>query len=224
MCLFTMGGSTVNGSLLEFPSLKHPFIVVLSGATKTGKSWFLRDLLNFKNIMIHPIPDKIVWFYGVYQKLYDEIQDVTFVEGFPPNYTDYLGGNTMFILDDLMSECANDKRFTNLFTKGSHHLNLSIIFITQNLFHKGAEMRDVRLNTQYLFLFKNRSDLSQITHLGKQLYPRRLKFFQEVFEDATKKPFSYLLIDLRNETPEDFRLRAQILPNQTQYFYTPKYK
>lgn len=209
---------------MEFPSLKHPFTAILAGATKAGKTWFLRDLLHFRETMIQPPPDKVVWFYGIYQKFYDEIENVLFVEGFPSNYAEYLGTNTLFIMDDLMTECANDKRLTNLFTRASHHLNLSIIFTTQNFFHKGTEMKDVRLNAQYLFLFKNRRDLSQITYLGRQLYPRNLKFFQEVFADATKKPFSYLLIDLSNETLEEHRLRTQILPNQTQYFYQPKYK
>lgn len=209
---------------MEFPSLKHPFTAILAGATKAGKTWFLSDLLRFRETMIQPPPDKVVWFYGIYQKFYDEIENVLFVEGFPSNYTEYLGENTLFIMDDLMTECANDKRLTNLFTRGSHHLNLSIIFTTQNLFHKGTEMKDVRLNAQYLFIFKNRRDLLQITYLGRQLYPRHLKFFQEVFADATKKPFSYLLIDLSNETLEEHRLRTQILPNQIQYFYQPKYK
>ena len=114
---------------IRFPSFKHPFTAILAGPSQTGKSTFLKDFLSFKNYMIEPVPDKIVWFYGIYQKLYDEIQDVTFVEGFPPNYMEYLGTNTLFILDDLMSECCDNKNLTNLFTKGSHHLNLSVIFI-----------------------------------------------------------------------------------------------
>ena len=121
-----------------------------------------------------------------------------------------------------MAECANDKRLAMLFTKGSHHLNLSVIFITQNLFYKGSQIRDVSLNSQYLILFKNRRDLSQIMHLGRQPFSRKSKFFQEVYKNATQKPFSYLLIDLRNETPESLRLRTQILPGQVQYIYKPK--
>lgn len=80
-------------------------------------------------------------------------------------------------------------------------------------------MREITLNAHYLVLCKNRRDLSQITHLGKQLFPRHARYFQEVYDDATKKPFSYLFIDLRSDTPEELRLRTQILPNQTQYIY-----
>lgn len=204
---------------MEYPKLLHPFTMVIAGPTGCGKTYFVRDLIEHKSEMFSIVPDKIVWFYGIHQSLYEEMSDVTFIEGLPTKYRDYLGAHTLFIIDDLMSECGNDKRLTHLFTRGSHHLNLSVIFITQNFFHKGKEIREITLNAHYIMLCKNRRDISQITHLGKQLFPRHSKFFQEVYEDATKNPFSYLFIDLRIETPEELRLRANILPNQTQYVY-----
>ncbi|GBN04165.1 hypothetical protein AVEN_12125-1 [Araneus ventricosus] len=196
--------------------------MVMAGPTGCGKAYFVRDLLHYKREMFSSVPDKIVWFYGIHQHLYDNIPEVTFVEGLPLKFQEYLGKHTLFIIDDLMSHGANQKLLTDLFTKGSHHLNLSIIFIVQNFFHKGKEMREITLNAHYLFLCKNRRDLSQVTHLGKQLFPRHLKFFQEVYEDAIKKPYSYLFLDFRGETPEELRLRTQILPNQIQYFYQLK--
>lgn len=208
---------------MQFPQLQHPFTCVVAGPTGAGKSFLIRDFLKYKRELFSPVPDKIVWFYGIYQPLYDEIPEVTFVEGLPSKYQEHLGTRTLFIIDDLMSECGKDKRLTQLFTKGSHHLNLSVFFITQNFFHKGKEMRDITLNAHYLIMCKNRRDVSQITHLGKQLFPRHLKFFQEVYEDATKKPYSYLFIDLRSDTPEEMRLRTQILPHQTQYIYRVKH-
>lgn len=193
--------------------------MIVSGPTGCGKSYFIKDIITHKQEMFSVVPDKVVWFYGIYQSLYDEMKGVDFVEGLPTNYRNLLGTNTLFIIDDLMIECGGDKRLSQLFTKGSHHLNLSVIFITQNFFHKGREMREITLNAHYLTLCKNRRDLSQIAILGRQLYPRHLKFFMEAYEDATKKPFSYLFIDLRSETPEEIRLRTQILPNQIQYVY-----
>ena len=59
-----------------------------------------------------------------------------------------------FIIEDLMTECANNKCLAMLFTKGRHHLNLSVIFIMLNLFYKDSYIRDVSLNLQYLILFK----------------------------------------------------------------------
>lgn len=52
------------------------------------------------------------------------------------------------ILDDVMAECGRDKRLIYLFAKGCHHLNVRVIFVTQNLFHKGSEIRGASLNSQ----------------------------------------------------------------------------
>lgn len=171
-----------------------------------------------------PPPDKVIWFYGIFQELYNEIDNVTFVEGLPKNFLDYIGSHSLIVIDDLMAEVGDDKRLTSLFTKGCHHLNVSVIFITQNLFHKGKEMRCVSLNVQYMFIFRNRRDPTQIMRLGRQLYPGRSKFFQEIYEDVLKTPYAFLLVDLRNETDEKMRLRTLILPNQLTRVYEPKYK
>lgn len=61
----------------------------------------------------------------------------------------------------------------------------------------------------------------QITCLGKQMYPGRVKYFQEAYTDATKGKYGYLFIDLKPDTPENFRLRTNI-PGETQFTYIPK--
>ena len=114
----------------------------------------------------------------------------------------------LLIIDDLLSE--NDTRVTKIFTKGSHHLNCSVIYTSQNLFNKGKENRNICLNTHYLVLFKNPRDSAQIVHLGRQIFPDAIKYFKESFADATSLPYSYLLIDLRTTTPEDMRLHTDI--------------
>nr|DAC81383.1 TPA_asm: FtsK [Parasteatoda house spider adintovirus] len=207
---------------MESLRLKAPFTALICGPTSCGKTHFLRNFLKYHTQLIFPKIDTIVWFYGIYQDLYDEIPNVTFVEGIPENFNNYLGKNTLFILDDLMSECGNNKRITDLYTRGSHHMNISIITVSQNIFHKGKEFREISLNSHYLFLFKSRRDVSQISHLGRQLYPRNLKFFLEVFEDATKKPYSYLMVDLKPETEENLRLRTKILPGEEMCVYQMK--
>ncbi|GFT59535.1 uncharacterized protein TNCV_3406341 [Trichonephila clavipes] len=69
----------------------------------------------------------------------------------------------------------------------------------------------------------NRRDQSQITHLGRQLYPRKVKFFmQECYADATSKPYGYLLIDLKPETDESLRVRTGMFPGDVFYVYQPR--
>ena len=54
-----------------------------------------------------------------------------------------------------MTEAKCDLRIVDLFTKGCHHRNVSILYLTQNVFPQGKACRDISLNTQYLVLFNN---------------------------------------------------------------------
>ena len=59
------------------------------------------------------------------------------------------------MLDDQMIDASKDKLIVNIFTRGSHHRNLSVIYIVQNLFYQGKDSRSTSLNCHYLILFKN---------------------------------------------------------------------
>ena len=130
------------------------------------------------------------------------------------------GTPTLVILDDLMNE-TNDM-VANLFTKISHHRSVSVIYITQNVFHKGKQSRTISLNAHYMVLFKSPRDAGQIGVLGRQLYPENSKFLVAAFKDATSMPHSYLLLDLRPETGEKYRVRANIFNGEKQIVYLPK--
>ena len=51
----------------------------------------------------------------------------------------------LIIFDDLMTEAKCDQRIADLFTKGSHHRNISIVYLTQNVFPQGRACRDIAL-------------------------------------------------------------------------------
>ena len=89
-----------------------------------------------------------------------------------------------------------DAIIAKLFTKKSHHGNLSVIYIVQNLFHQSKDHRTISLNASYIVLTKNVRDASQVIHLAEQIYPNNVKFFQQAYQMATAEPFSYLFIDL----------------------------
>ena len=171
--------------------------------------------------MVDPPPECVTWYYGEWQSAYKnlDIPNLHLEEGLPKSFE--ADKRNVVVLDDLMAE--TDGRVTNLFTKKSHHSNTSVIYLVQNLFPKNKESRTISLNAQYMVVFKNPRDASQITNLAKQMYPGRIKFMQEAFNNATTAPYGYLLIDLKQDTPEDLRLRTTILPDDTvQYAYVPK--
>ena len=62
-----------------------------------------------------------------------------------------------------------------------------------------------------------------MTTLAKQMNPGRVKFVQGAFAHATSTLYGYMLVDLKQDTPEDLRLPTSILPDDTvQYVYMPR--
>jgi len=201
------------------PRLKHPFTCIISGPTGCGKTVFVKSLLSKCQDAIYPPPEQIVWCYGEWQHGYEALKGVEFVEGLPQMERFDGQKRTLLIIDDLMSEA--DDRVSNLFTKKSHHCNISVIYIVQNIFDKNKQHRTVSLNAHYMVVFKNPRDASQITHLAKQMYPGNVKFLQEAFRDATKEPHGYLVLDLKQSTEENMRVRSKVL-DDVQVVYLPK--
>ena len=66
------------------------------------------------------------------QAAYGSIEGVEFKQGPPSDEDIQTYKDSLLIIDDLMAECANLS--SNIFTKYSHHLKLSVIYILQNLF------------------------------------------------------------------------------------------
>ena len=128
----------------------------------------------------------------------------------------------LIILDDQMSSSAAEKKqMMQIFTQGSHHRNLSIIYIVQNLFDQGPMSRTISLNAQYIVLFKNPRDSAQINYLAKEVYPKNSKFLVDSYIDATRKPHSYILVNLTQECEDWARVSTQIFPGEETELYIP---
>ena len=196
---------------------QHPCSIMLTGPSGCGKTVLTKKIIC--DSLIDDPPQRIIWCYGQYQPLYDDVKShlpgVEFVKGIPDfieqdTYLDTRIRNCI-ILDDLMGDAKKDERVANLFTKGSHHRNLTVIFLTQNLFPQGKACRDISLNTKYLVLFNNPVDRFQVMTLARRIYPTNSHLFMKEYEQAISKPYGHLLVDLRVNTPEHERLKQNIL-------------
>lgn len=76
------------------------------------------------------------------------------------------------------------------------------------------------LNSHYLFLFKNPRDTSAISHFARQVYPNNSRFMSDAYKDATTKPFSFLLIDMKQGTDERLRLLGNFLDSDAIVAYS----
>lgn len=189
---------------------KHPFSAIVAGPSGCGKTQFVLKFLKHMNEMCDTKFTEIVWYYAEWQSWYTQHPYIRFEEGIPNgSFADT--NPRLVIIDDLMRE--SDNRVVDLFTKGCHHKNISVFFITQNLFHQGKGQRDISLNAHYIVYFKNPRDKAQIQHLARQICPEDPKFLQGAYTDATSQPHGYLLLDLKQATPEEIRYRTNIFPS-----------
>ena len=154
-------------------------------------------LLRHSFTLVNFPPEKITWCYGEWQPFYSTLSTIRSnlecVEGLPDVLSFDSKNRNLVVIDDLMSE--TDERVTKLFTKKSHHCNTSVIYLVQNLFPKGKESRTFSINAQYMALFKNPRDNTQVVNLAKHMYPGRVKYMQDAFRDATSLPHGYLFVD-----------------------------
>ena len=163
--------------------MQHHFTCIVAGCTQSGKTVWVKSLLENAQTTISPAPQRIIWCYGQWQPSYFDmlraIPEIEFNKGIPKDIdnTDYLdvSQRNLIVLDDLMAQSSKDKRIADLFTKGSHHRNLSIIYIVQNIFHQGKEMRNISLNAHYFVLFKSPRDKQQISMLARQVDPGKVQ-------------------------------------------------
>ena len=141
---------------------KHPFTCIVAGPTGSGKTSYVIKLLQNLDSQCSEtrFEGGIIWCYSevtaVPRQQLDKLGlNITYQEGLPATYGNSQGYPSLIILDDLLNETYG-RDICDLFTKGSHHRNISVVLLTQKLFHQGTHCRDISLNAKYLVLLKKR--------------------------------------------------------------------
>jgi hypothetical protein len=201
----------------------HPFTALIAGSTGCGKTSFVMKILENMDENIKPKPDRVIYCYSIWQKCFDELKlrvpQIEFIEGLLDVKSLHVEQNNFVVLDDLMRESNENEQILDLFTKGSHHLNTSVLLLTQNLFGKGKNSRTISLNSQYIVIFNNPRDRSQITYLARQMFPKQPNFLVDAYEDATNQPHGYLFIDLKQQTENKLRVQTNVFDEKNRLFY-----
>lgn len=202
--------------------------ISVTGATCSGKTTWVFKLLQHKDEIFEKQPEKVLYCYGIYQPLYEEMERtfpfVTFHPGLPSE-SDLIGLSgacNLVVLDDLMDSVTSSSQMESLFVKGMHHRRLSVLYLTQNLYCKGKHSRTINLNTHVLVLMKNPRDVSQIQCLARQAFLGKSAFLMEAYKDATSSSYGYLVLDFHPSAIEGHRVRSRIFPNEDTVVYQAK--
>src|SRR5436190_379753 len=122
---------------------QHPFSAIVTGPSASGKSVFVLKFLENLNVICNVQFSNIYWHYAEWSPNIRGNLNVIFKEGLPYISEMDTTKPNLVIIDDLMREY--DSKVVDLFTKGCHHRNVSVFFITQNIFQQGRGKRDISL-------------------------------------------------------------------------------
>jgi hypothetical protein len=211
---------------IESDVFKHPFTCMIAGPTQSGKTSLITQILFYNQLIINPQPSRIIYCYKTWQSKYDEMRKIwptiQFEEGLIDMEQLDPNQNNVVIIDDYMQEGEKSSSILELFTVNSHHKNISVFFLTQNLFSQGKHSRSISLNCHYLIVFNNPRDRMQINVLARQMFPNRVNFFMEAFEDAMEtRTHGYIFLDFKQSTETRNRVQTGIIPGDQRLIYTP---
>jgi len=120
--------------------LQYPFTLIVAEPSICATYTFVIRLLECRWQVSGIAFKNIVWCHSENNASH-HLQNVSFVKGVLEfeNSQEVL---TISVCDDLMDSVYSTK-VSKLFTKGSHHLNVTLLLITQNLFQQGPSSRDI---------------------------------------------------------------------------------
>lgn len=144
-----------------------PTRIVLSGLSMCGKTTFAKEFIKRRSKLCDQKFERILWCFSEANACPQDLdEEVQFHRGIPDDeMLESWNGHSLLILDDLQG--SENSQIMNLFTKKSHHFNLTVIYIQQTLFNRSPYARTIQLNSQYLVLFKQPRDASQIMYLAR---------------------------------------------------------
>lgn len=180
----------------EHLKLIHPFNMICSGPTQSGKTHFVFKLIeNLENITTPPIT-KVIYIYSEWQEKFNNYKDKVFFTKELKYLSIKPKQPCLIICDDLMTEIGNNNALLDLFIKGTHHNSISALLILQNIFEHGKIFKTLRQNCHYYYLTEHLQDRNSIEFFARQMEPKNSQYFLKSYEDAVSKPYGGVFCDL----------------------------
>lgn len=182
--------------------------ILVIGSSGSGKTTTVFKII--KQRLIEPMPEKIFYLYGAHQPIFDEWNNdksnppITFVEGLQLDVIDGVKGPKLLVCDDLIMELS--KKLATHFIAGSHHKQTTTIFITHSLFLNNDLYRLISNNSQYILLFKNKRNFSQVTMLARQVLGKNKERLLEAYRHI--KAFDFVMLSFHPLVPEELLVTA----------------
>ncbi len=231
-----------------------PFTAIIVGPSGSGKSTFVANLLREQENLLSETFQYAYIFIGTKKKdnplFYELEKDKTLphpltIFSLPEMYKEQKLSKTQFaqdfdelisrhhkkgqsgavIFDDLMSELAECDLLSKLFSRVSAHQNVSVIHITQNLFHQGSKSKNDNVtifrNTKKLVVFRSPIDNTVLANIAQRINPGQKSSAElhRMLKDIVQK-HRYVVVSGDFSTPPALQFSSDIFakkpfPHQT---------
>ena len=137
--------------MVEVFRFKTPSSILIVGPSGCGKTCFTESLIlnHLKELFVNPLP-MIHYCYRAWQDGFRDMKDagVRFHKGIPTTFhlQKWFPKGGLLVLDDLMVEGGKDKELLDLFTKHSHHQNITLLYLCQDMFPPGKYAKSFSRN------------------------------------------------------------------------------
>ena len=192
--------------------LKENFKIFISGPSRSGKTVFVKNLLQKLGIFSKSPTKLVTLVYKIYQPIYNEL-NLSYIIEDGPNLKERIinltNGEPMLIIFD---DCINSLQLpeiSDFFLVDGRHRNLSCIFISQKIFINNDNFREITQNSDYFIIFKNPRNIQEIRTLNGQMTPGSVELIS-YYKLATSDPFSYLFINLTQECRNEVKYLSHL--------------
>ena len=177
---------------------------IIFGQTGVGKTQFMLEVIRQK--LVHPFPKHVYYMFNVEQdfmKTWNETerQSITFIKGVDFDRVD-TSEPSLLVIDDLL--LSTNKEVANVFIMGSHHKQISLFFITQNLFPNCPIFRTMSANAHYYVIFHCQRHFRQVHTLARQIFVGKdLQRIINAYKRASKRARGFIVLSFSPKLPEE---------------------
>jgi hypothetical protein len=200
--------SMENRSIKSIPSplLQPPFLWIIVGSVRSGKSVMLMNLLMNKNFGYNAYFDNIIFISPTLpsdktgQILYKDEEIVKITDGLE-NLNEILqviveeqrdsDETLLVVLDDVLGLLGSNQSFFSSLCSRYRHYNMSIVITTQD-FKRIPQTARYNCSTYCLFKSHNQKEIEKLDDELGGMFPK----FLDLYKEATSEKFSFLYLDM----------------------------
>lgn len=204
--------------------VRNPCSFIFSGPTKAGKTHRVFRFLEFAKLIFKKpeCAKHVIYFYNVWTDefekhkhlVHDWIQESPTLEVIVDKCEPFKDkGGSIVIVDDYGSDIA--KELKQVFTVHSHHLNINIFLLVQNLFPNDNFYRELSRNATHTLVFPNNRDKKQLQCFASQVFPGGSSQILDICTQMEEEnPYGYIWFDFDQKTVKYLRIKANMLPDE----------